>query len=223
VPSGACSRGSRAAINEARGKSRILAAGRSGDEARASSPHVQLVMKSQKLFRKLHYWAAAIAGLPIVIIIGAGILLQLKKQLQWVQPTEIRGSRGDPRVSFDQLLALARSVPEAGVQTWDDIPRVEGRPQKGLIKLISANNHEIQVDLVGGTILHSAHRRSDIIESIHDGSFFHAGAKLWLFLPAGIILFGMWCTGVYLFVIPLLSRRRKRARLAGLPGTPGPG
>jgi uncharacterized iron-regulated membrane protein len=171
-------------------------------------------MKPKKFFRQLHYWGAAIAGFPILVIICAGIVLQLKKQLSWVQPTEVRGSRGAPAVNFDQLLELARSVPEAEVRTWDDIPRIEGRPQKGLIKLISTNDHEIQVDLVSAKILHSAHRRSDIIESIHDGSFFHPGAKLWLFLPAGVILFGMWCTGVYLFVIPILARRRKRERLA---------
>jgi uncharacterized iron-regulated membrane protein len=172
-------------------------------------------MRTQKVFRRLHYWGAAIAGIPVLIIIGAGILLQLKKQLDWVQPVEMRGSSGAPGVDFNQLLALAQSVPEANVSTWDDIPRIEGRPQKGLIKLVSTNNHEIQIDLVTGKILHSAHRRSDIIEAIHDGSFFHENAKLWLFLPAGLILFGLWCTGLYLFLLPFLSRRRQRARLAG--------
>lgn len=171
-------------------------------------------MRAQKLFRRLHYWGAAIAGIPVVIILGTGILLQLKKNLSWVQPTEVRGSAGDPGVSFDQLLALAQSVPEAEVRTWQDIPRIEGRPQKGLIKLVSTNNHEIQIDLVKGTVLHAGHRRSDIIEAIHDGSFFHSAAKLWVFLPAGIILFGLWCTGLYLFLLPFIAKRRQRARLA---------
>jgi uncharacterized iron-regulated membrane protein len=171
-------------------------------------------MRAQKVFRRLHYWGAAIAGIPVVIILGTGILLQLKKNLSWVQPTEVRGSAGDPNVSFDQLLALAQSVAEAEVRSWQDIPRIEGRPQKGLIKLVSTNNHEIQIDLVQGVVLHTGHRRSDIIEAIHDGSFFHSSAKLWVFLPAGIILFGLWCTGLYLFLLPFIARRRQRARLA---------
>jgi uncharacterized iron-regulated membrane protein len=171
-------------------------------------------MRTQKVFRRLHYWGAAIAGLPLIVIICAGVLLQLKKQLSWVQPTEQRGSSGPPGVDFDQLLAIAKSVPAAQVTTWDDIPRIEGRPQKGLIKLISANNHEIQIDLVTGTMLAAAHRRSDIIESIHDGSFFHANAKLWLFLPAAFVLLGLWCTGLYLFLLPFLSRRKRNARIA---------
>jgi uncharacterized iron-regulated membrane protein len=170
-------------------------------------------MRTQRLFRRLHYWGAAAAGIPIIVIICSGVLLQLKKQLSWVQPTEVRGSKGAPTVSFDQLLALAQAVPDAGVRTWDDIVRIEGRPQKGLIKLVSANDHEIQIDLVTGAVLHSAHRRSDLIESIHDGSFFHDNAKLWLFLPAALVLLGLWCTGLYLFLLPFLSRRRRRARL----------
>ena len=90
-------------------------------------------MSSQRVFRRLHYWGAALAGLPVIVILATGILLQLKKQLSWVQPSEMRGTRGAPAVSFDQLLTLARSVPAAGVRTWEDIPRIEGRPQKGLI------------------------------------------------------------------------------------------
>jgi uncharacterized iron-regulated membrane protein len=173
-------------------------------------------MRSQKLFRRLHYWGAAAAGIPIIVIISTGILLQLKKQVSWVQPAEMRGSRGAPAVSFDQLLELARSVPEAEVRTWADIPRIEGRPQKGLIKLVSSNNHEIQIDLVTGKVLHAGHRRSDLIESIHDGSFFHGHAKLWLFLPAAVVLLVLWCTGLYLFILPFIARRRRRARLERL-------
>jgi uncharacterized iron-regulated membrane protein len=173
-------------------------------------------MRTQKVFRRLHYWGAAIAGIPVVVILCTGILLQLKKNLEWVQPIEMRGTTGTPGVSFDQLLAIAQGIPAAEVRTWDDIPRIEGRPQKGLIKLVSTNNHEIQVDLTTGAVLHAAHRRSDVIESIHDGSFFHDLAKLWLFLPAGLILLGLWCTGLYLFLLPFISRRKQRARLAAL-------
>ena len=177
-------------------------------------------MRAQKLFRRLHYWGAAIAGIPVVVILATGIVLQLKKKVTWVMPTEMRGSTGLPGVTFAGLLELGQSVPEAQIRTWDDIPRVEGRPQKGLIKLVSTNGHEIQIDVVTGTILHVGIRRSDLIESIHDGSFFHDAAKLWLFLPAGIILFGLWCTGLYLFLLPFISRRRhrKRLELAGQAG-----
>jgi len=54
--------------------------------------------------------------------------------------------------------------------------------------MLAKNNWEIQIDTQSGTILQQAYRRSDIIESIHDGSWFHDKVKLWIFLPTGIVL-----------------------------------
>jgi hypothetical protein len=39
--------------------------------------------------------------------------------------------------------------------------------------------------------------------------------ELWIFLPAGVILFGLWVSGIYLFILPFWARRKQRARLAG--------
>ena len=38
-------------------------------------------MRFNVLNRKVHYWAAAFIALPILVIIGSGLLLQVKKQL----------------------------------------------------------------------------------------------------------------------------------------------
>ena len=51
---------------------------------------------------------------------------------------------------------------------------------------------EVQLNADTGEVLHTAIRRSDVIESIHDGSWFHESFKLWVFLPAGIILAILW-------------------------------
>jgi uncharacterized iron-regulated membrane protein len=56
-----------------------------------------------------------------------------------------------------------------------------------------------------------------LIESIHDGSFFHDRAKLRLFLPAALVLVGLWMTGIYLFFLPYFAiwkKRRKKASAA---------
>jgi hypothetical protein len=55
-----------------------------------------------------------------------------------------------------------------------------------------------------------AYRRSDVIEQIHDGSFFSDAVKLYVFLPTGVFLILMWGTGLYLFLLPRLRRKRPR-------------
>ena len=161
--------------------------------------------------RKLHRWVALGVALPFLVVITTGILLQLKKQLDWVQPPEQSTAARAPAVTFDQLLTAARSVPAAGIDDWGDVERVDLRPAKGIAKITSMTRWELQVDIASGMVLQSAYRRSDLIESLHDGSWFHPNAKLWIFLPVGLGVLALWTTGIYLFVLPYLARRTRRA------------
>ena len=162
------------------------------------------------LNRRLHRWGAITILLPVAIMIGSGILLQLKKESDWIQPPMQRGAGGPPSIPFARVLEAARAVPEAQIRGWEDIDRVDVRPGQGILKVRAKNRCEIQIDTTTGDVLQVATRRSDLIESIHDGSYFHAAAKLGIFLPAGAILLGLWITGLYLFVLPHWVRWRKR-------------
>ena len=164
------------------------------------------------LNRKLHRWGAIATALPFLLVIATGLLLQLKKQLPWVQPPEQRTSSTVPTVSMAQIFAAAKSVPQAGIASWDDVERVDVRPSKGIAKVIGHSRWELQVDLATGALLQSAYRRSDLIEQLHDGSWFHDAAKLWVFLPSGFIVLGLWGTGLYLFVLPYLARAQKKSQ-----------
>jgi uncharacterized iron-regulated membrane protein len=163
--------------------------------------------------RKLHRWGALLTALPLLIVIVSGLLLQVKKQIPWVQPPTIKGTvKNAPGQSWNELLRVATTVKEAEVESWKDIDRIDVRPGKGIAKIQCVNRWELQVDLDSGKLLSSTYRRSDFIESLHDGSFFSDGAKLWVFLPNGIVLFGLWVSGVWLWYIPFAAKRKKRQR-----------
>jgi len=166
--------------------------------------------------RRVHRWGAAAVAVPFLVVLTTGILLQLKKQLAWVQPPEQRGAALPPAISLPTILAAARSVPAAGVREWADVDRVDVRPAKGLVKVVTFTRWELQIDASTGAVLQAAQRRSDLLESLHDGSWFHPLAKLGVFLPAGIVVLVLWLTGIYLFVLPYRARRanaeRRRAR-----------
>jgi uncharacterized iron-regulated membrane protein len=172
-------------------------------------------MKAQVLFRKIHHWGAIVIALPLIIMIGAGILLMLKKEIEWIQPSSEKGSESQavPMASMEDLFIAAKSIEQAEFTSWSELERADLKPGKGIIKFVSATQWEVQVDTSTAKVLKVAERRSDIIESIHDGSYFADWMKLGIFLPAGIVLFILWLTGVYLFILTEYKKAQKRKRL----------
>lgn len=162
--------------------------------------------------RRVHYWLALGLVLPGLVVVSTGLLLQVKKQVAWVQPPEQRGTTGAPTVTLDTMLRAAVSVPDAGVSSWDDVQRIDVRPSRGVAKVWTATGYEVQVDLRSGAVLQSAYRRSDLIESVHDGSYFGETAKLGIFLPAGAVLFVLYMTGAWMLLQPWMARRRVAVR-----------
>jgi len=162
------------------------------------------------LNRKIHHWGSTIIAVPLAIVLLTGVLLLLKKEFDWIQPPTIKGEQKGIGIAFDQILAAARTVPQAEIETWSDVDRLDVRPGKGMLKVRAENRWEIQLDANTGAVLQVAYRRSDLIESIHDGSFFGELAKFWVFLPSALALIGLWITGLVLFFHPYLVKARKR-------------
>jgi len=164
----------------------------------------------RKTSRSLHLWLSLVIFIPVIIVIGSGLLLQVKKEFDWIQPPTQKASNAYPTLSFERILQSASTVAEANIVTWEDIDRLDVRPNKGIIKVRGKNHWEIQLDAQSGDVLQVAYRRTDTIEAIHDGSWFFEGAKLWLFLPAAILLFVLWITGLVMLFTTLKSKYRKR-------------
>lgn len=189
-------------------------------------------MRIQVLFRKIHYWGSLLIMLPVGLVIGAGLLLILKKEISWVQPPTMSGIARDdaPVMTIEELFLAAQGVEELELQTWSELSRVDFKPDKGVVKFVAPNNWEAQIDTATGEVLQVAYRRSDIIESLHDGSFFADWVKLYIFFPSGVILLVMWASGIYLFFLPrwkrALRKRAKSVRRSARPyerGAPQPG
>ncbi len=164
--------------------------------------------------RKLHRWGAVVTAIPLLLVIVSGLLLQVKKQVTWVQPPTKKGGGEAAAVTWDQVLEIARQQPEAEIKSWDDVDRLDVRPGKSLIKVQAKNRWELQIDWNSGQLLSSNYRRSDWIESLHDGTFFGDFGKLYVFLPNGIILLGLWFTGAYLWYLPVGVKRNKKKKMA---------
>ena len=169
-------------------------------------PHVVL--------RKIHHWLSVLIILQTGLIFGAGLLLMVKKPVDWVQPSTMLGVDpvSVPTLTIEEIFRAAQSVPELNLKSWDDVARFDVQPGKGVVKVIANNNWETQIDTTTGDVLQTAFRRSDIIERIHDGSFFGDSIRYFVFLPTGIVLLLLWASGAYLFVHTNINRLLKRSR-----------
>lgn len=168
-------------------------------------------------FRKAHRWGAVAVAAPFLLVLVTGCLLQLKKELAWVQPPTKKGTGKEPNASFDAILAAVKGVPEAEVGGWADIDRMDVRPRDGVVKVQCKNRYEVQVDFQSAKVLQVEYRRSDLIESLHDGSFFHDAFKVYVFLPVALVVLMLWATGLYLFALPLWVKWKRKPPAPNAP------
>jgi len=110
-------------------------------------------MTFSRLNRLIHHWATLIVAIPVMIMIGTGCLLLLKKDIDWIQPPTLRGAGKAPLISFEETLKIAKTVPEAGITSWADVDRLDVRPSKGMLKLRAENRWEIQIDTPAAIVL----------------------------------------------------------------------
>ena len=100
-----------------------------------------------KWTRKTHYWGSFVISLPLLLIIMTGILLQLKKEVNWIQPPTKKGQvQSNPIISFDDILNATKTADEANIKSWDDIDRLDVRIEKGIVKVRGKNSWEVQID-----------------------------------------------------------------------------
>ncbi|MDH3315437.1 MAG: PepSY domain-containing protein [Gammaproteobacteria bacterium] len=168
-----------------------------------------------RLVRKTHLWVAIIVALPLLLLLVTGVALQVRKPVDWIQPTtEVGVARYDPGVGHAQILAAAKAVPEMRVEDWSDIAALDYRPKNGIIKVRNHDDLETQVDAKTGEVIRTGRRWNNLIARVHDGSEW--GMRLWFFLPAGLLIVYLWISGFYLAVMEtsrkLRARRQRKAR-----------
>ena len=156
--------------------------------------------------RTLHRWLTVLVALPFGVILLSGLLLQTRSFNTWLQTAPAPVTAGGLNLSFDMMLSRLREIPEAGVQSWNDVKQIDIRPDKGHIRVRSKKNFtEVQFS-PSGDVLQVAPRRTSWIISIHDGAYFGETMKWWVFIPASLALLVMYFTGLWLFVKPWLNR-----------------
>ncbi len=173
-------------------------------------------MKTFKFFWTTHKWTGILLSSILAMTAVTGFLLLIKKKVDWIQPPSAVAAEGsiDDFAPLQDVInaVLAESHPD--FVTADDIDRIDTRPDKRLHKVRSKSNHtEYQVDAITAEILSGPHtRRSDFIETLHDGSFFGEWAHAWVMPATSTGLLFLTGSGLWLWLEPKWRRRQRRRR-----------
>lgn len=173
-----------------------------------------------RTLRLIHYWLTAFTLVTVAMVATTGILLSLKKDFDVLQPPSAAArAPGLPATPLDRLVVAVAKRSGDSELSWRDIDRIDVRPDDGLAKVILNDRTEYQVDLHTLEVLQTGYRTSDFLETLHDFSVLGSWGKYLLALPTGIALLVLWATGAYMFIKPLLVKRRKRRAKASARST----
>jgi uncharacterized iron-regulated membrane protein len=171
-------------------------------------------MSRLKLFWNIHKYAGIALSLLVSMIAVTGLLLLLKKDIPTLQPPTQRGAEGGPAefLSIDEVLQRTYAIGHPAFTGPDDIERIDLRIDRRVHKVRSHHGFmEVQVDAVTGAILSGPlPRRSDLIERIHDGSFFADWVHGWVMPTVALGLLLLTGTGLWIWIAPILGRRARR-------------
>ena len=168
--------------------------------------------------RVIHRLFGIIGSLFLIVLACSGLLLAVKKRFGWIQPP---AQKGQKIASMHEVASLGQvadavfqlKIPELREQK--DFYRFELHADKGIFKVMSNEGyHEVQVDAKTARVLSIAKRNDNLIESIHDMSFVSSAMHDWVLPAVAVSLFTLGSSGIYMFSVPFVRRRRFRHRQA---------
>ncbi len=160
--------------------------------------------------RQTHKWIGISLSLFLALLAITGFLLATKKKFAWMQPPPAEGAKianASEIISVEQAVQAAYARGHKELQSLDDVNRVDYRPGDNIFKVISNEGYiEVQVDGRTGKVLSDSFRNYQLIEDIHDLSFFADLAHTWLLPAVAIGLATLAITGITIFVTPVYRR-----------------
>lgn len=173
-------------------------------------------MPGYRLIWLLHRWVGIAAGIVLLVTAVSGLMLLVKKDYAWIQPATVRGTAGPPE-QLQPLAAVYAAVFALGLPQFRseaDIARIDFRPEHRVHKVISVHDHlEVQVDAISLATHGPNPRRSDLLETIHDGQILGGWVHGYVMPAVALSVAVLSLTGYVLWLWPKW-RRSRRARSA---------
>lgn len=146
------------------------------------------------MWRKYHRIVSLIVLLPFALVLGTGLVLQLRQELDFIQPKAVAMERieGKAILTIDEMI-------QASGEPRETIERVIFKPSKFHLALWLKDGRELQIHPQTGEILKSAPRYTNFLIELHQGSFFSKWAQYLVFFPAGLGVLFLTISGLVIY------------------------
>jgi uncharacterized iron-regulated membrane protein len=172
-------------------------------------------MRAFRLLWLLHRWIGVGVGIVLLVTAATGFLLLKKKDWAWIQPPVTVGVPG-PASTLKPLQDVYAAVFALGLPEFReeaDIARIDFRPSQGVHKVTSKRGN-LEVQVCATTLRTSAPRArvSDVLEQIHDGSWFGDAMHSFVSPAAALALLFLSLSGYAMWLWPKWQRHRAQAK-----------
>ena len=150
-------------------------------------------MKRSKSIVNIHIILGAICSLPILLTAITGIFLIVRSHTTFMQP---QASKARVVANLDQLISPQKIVGTAQILEGVLI-LLSINPKKGLPKLEPAMDLST-ILMQHRKLLNSGAKRTSFFIRLHEGSYFGAAVRDFVFLPSALIFLISLLTGIYL-------------------------
>ncbi len=143
-------------------------------------------------WRKTHRYVALFSTLPLIIVALSGVVLQLRNQFEWIQPSSLSAElkRGSRFLTLEEIL-----------QTQDEkqVDQIIFRPTKNNLTLRMKDGTDIQMNPSTGEVLKKAQRRTTFFIELHQGSWLGPYGQYLLYFPAALGLCYLILSGLMIY------------------------
>ncbi|MGE7759630.1 PepSY domain-containing protein [Peribacillus sp. NPDC097895] len=172
-------------------------------------------VKLYQLSRKVHKWTGlilsvffmfiAVTGLVLVYMIPLGVADELRTG---------KAASPDQALSMEKVVSIATSQELPGVDSVEDIFRIEYRPGLNIYQVRFNNSQGVQIDASTGKVLSTNPDYSTFLITLHDGSFFGNWYRYTILTMTGLSLILLSFSGYYMFGYPVYKRllAKKKAK-----------
>ena len=143
-------------------------------------------------WRKPHRVVALATTLPLLFIALSGVVLQLRNQFEWIQPSTINGKL----VHAAPFITVEKAI--SGIRT-EDVDQIIFRPSKGNLAIRLKDGMEIQMHPQTGEILKKSIRRTNLLIEIHQGSWLGPWGQYLIYFVTGIGLCFLIISGLLIY------------------------